>query len=78
MTHLVITIAKLSRKGWVLPDRLKGSEAPKGYTLSSEDRKMWLRAYASLRQGKEDEQFFCFADDMNLQVPALHDFRKWG
>lgn len=76
MTHLIITITKLTRKGWALPDRLKGSEETKGYTLSSEDRKMWLRAYASHRRG--DEPSFCFADDMDLQVSALHDFHKWA
>ncbi|MGO3058426.1 hypothetical protein ACT3R7_10710 [Halomonas sp. AOP43-A1-21] len=75
MTHLVITIAKLSKRGWAMPDRLKGGEHDKGYVLSADERKFWLRAYAT-SQTPDDE--YEFSDDMRLQVPALHDFMKWS
>ncbi|WP_111414070.1 hypothetical protein [Billgrantia lactosivorans] len=80
LTHLVITIAKLAKRGWALPDHLRGSEEYKGYELSADDRKFWLRAYASNRTShpESDEEGYRFSDDMGLQVPALHDFMKWS
>lgn len=75
MTHLVITIARLSKRGWAIPDRLKGGEQDKGYVLTADERKFWLRAYATNMVSEDEYQF---SDDMGLQVPALHDFMKWS
>lgn len=74
LTHLVVTIVKLSKRGWALPSRLKGAEEMSGYKLTADDRKFWLRAYASSREWEGE---YLFSDDMALQVPALHDFMKW-
>lgn len=57
-----------------MPDRLKGSEHDKGYVLSADERKFWLRAYAT---NMISENAYQFSVDMGLQVPALHDFMKW-
>lgn len=71
LAHLIITITKLNRNGWAYPDRLQGSEYKKGYLLSSEERKFWLRSYASNKISIEDKEQFTFSDDMDLEIPAL-------
>ncbi|MBE1275006.1 hypothetical protein [Enterovibrio baiacu] len=72
LSHLVITITKLEKKGWAYPDRLKGREELKGYVLSAENRKLWLRTYAS----KMENDCATFSDDMNLEIPSLQN-RFW-
>jgi len=73
LLHLVVTITRLERKGWAFPSRLAGSESDKGYVLSAEYRKLWLRAYAS-RKDMDADGFlrgYFYDDDMTLEIPAL-------
>ena len=77
LAHLIITISKLEKKGWAYPDRLKGREENKGYVLSAEDRKLWLRSYSTeAHSSEEDELIVEFADDLQLEIPALQN-RFW-
>ncbi len=72
LLHLVIGITRLERKGWAFPSRLLNSEHKKGYVLSAESRKLWLRAYGSeLSQEEDGEKRYGFSDDMTLEIPAL-------
>ncbi|WP_264403243.1 hypothetical protein [Vibrio owensii] len=77
LAHLIVTITKLEKKGWAYPDRLKGKEELKGYVLSAEDRKLWLRSYATeLHMSDNDEENFEYADDLQLDIPSLQN-RFW-
>jgi hypothetical protein len=71
LAHLVIGITKLNKKGWAYPDRLKGSEADKGYVLSADDRKLWLRCYSTTMIEIDDIVYSEFNDDNVLDIPAL-------
>jgi hypothetical protein len=77
LAHLIVTVAKLEKTGWAIPDRLKGSESAKGYVLSADTTKLWLRSYASNlfefeHEEDEAERFLnSFSDDMELEIPAL-------
>lgn len=71
LTHLVITIAKLTKKGWAYPDQLQGSEVGKGYVLSADNRKLWIRSYSTQSSLNNDDEYFYFCDDMSLEIPAL-------
>tara|TARA_R110001583_G_C5655779_1_gene409217 strand:- start:3578 stop:3805 length:228 start_codon:yes stop_codon:yes gene_type:complete len=69
---LIVTVAQLQKSGWAFPDRLKNSEELRGYVLSADDKKLWLRAYASEMNIDADEQpYFSFCDDCQLEIPAL-------
>lgn len=71
LLHLVIAIARLEKRGWADPGRLTGSECDKGYVLSADCRKLWLRAYASHVDVDEGGGEQCvFSDDMTLEIPA--------
>jgi hypothetical protein len=71
LAHMIVGITKLSKKGWAYPSRLKGSEELKGYVLSADNRKLWLRGYTTiLDEGIEDDSFE-FSDDVELDIPAL-------
>lgn len=78
LAHLIVTITKLEKKGWALPERLKGKEEQKGYVLSADDRKLWLRAYSSKASVSVEgyEPIFEFCDDVCLEIPALQN-RFW-
>ncbi len=78
LAHLIVTIARLERRGWAYPDRLKGNEMDKGYVLSADERKLWLRSYASERSSTNDDNdlTFEFSDDLQLEIPALQN-RFW-
>lgn len=68
LLHLVIAITSLGKRGWAWPSRLsKSSEQKKGYIITAEYRKLWLRAYATYLV----DDNFTFADDMDLEIPAL-------
>lgn len=71
LTHIVITVANLERKGWAIPDRLLGSESSKGYVISAKNIKLWLRSYSSSIVEYEDCYEYHFSDDMELEIPAL-------
>jgi len=75
---LIITITKLEKKGWAYLDRLKGREEKKGYVLSAEDRKLWLRSYSTETNSteKDGDLIVKFADDLQLEIPALQN-RFW-
>jgi len=77
LAHIIVTITKLEKKGWAYPDRLKGNEQRKGYVLSADNRKLWLRSYASQVNFNEyDEETIDFIDDLQLEIPALQN-RFW-
>lgn len=72
LLHLIVTITNLKKKGWAFPDRLSGSEYSKGFVLSADNRKIWLRAYSSEKVIDMEEQVdYQFCDDVNLDIPAL-------
>ncbi|RCV89948.1 hypothetical protein DU506_12040 [Vreelandella rituensis] len=56
---------------------MRGSESAKGYVLSADTTKLWLRSYASNLFEFEDEEddaaryHNTFTDDMELEIPAL-------
>lgn len=72
LLHLVISIAQLEKRGWAYPSRLAGGEQDKGYVLSADYRKLWLRAYSSSSWVDENDfVHYSFGDDMKLEIPAL-------
>lgn len=72
LLHLIVTITNLKKKGWAYPDRLSGSESSKGFVLSADIRKIWLRAYSSAKTIDEEEQInYQFCDNVYLDIPAL-------
>jgi hypothetical protein len=73
LLHLVISIAQLEKRGWAYPSRLAGGEQEKGYVLSADYRKLWLRAYSSSSSwsDEDDAVHYSFCDDMKLEIPAL-------
>lgn len=77
LAHIIVTITGLQRKGWAYPARLEGGESRKGYVLSADDRKLWLRSYSSeMKLDKNDEKTFVFSDNLNLEIPSLQN-RFW-
>lgn len=71
LVHLIVTVALLEKAGWAIPDRLKNSEDSKGYVLSADTTKLWLRSYASSLFEDESGSEYNFSDDMDLEIPAL-------
>ncbi|MBU2339227.1 MAG: hypothetical protein KJ843_24890 [Alphaproteobacteria bacterium] len=72
LLHLVIGITRLERRGSASPSRLPNSEYDKGYVLSAEHRKLWLRSYSSeLIINDKNQKSYVFADDTALEIPAL-------
>ncbi|MFA5984772.1 MAG: hypothetical protein WC782_12220 [Methylococcaceae bacterium] len=69
LAHLIVTITQLERKGTAYPRKLANSEADKGYVLSADWRKIWLRAYAS--EFDSDSDNYAFTDDVTLEIPSL-------
>jgi len=70
MAHLIVTITKLEKKGTAWPNRLAtNDEWGKGYVLSADRRKIWLRAYGSELDNDNDE--YTFTDDIYLDIPSL-------
>ncbi len=71
LVHLIITIAKLEKRGWAYPNRLQGQEESKGYVLSADDRKLWLRAYTTEAKTQNTILNFIFSDEVILDIPSL-------
>ncbi|WP_251702077.1 hypothetical protein [Metapseudomonas boanensis] len=71
LCHLIVSITKLQKRGWAFPDRLANSESNKGYVLSADYRKLWLRVYSSNMVMTRDENQCIYSDDMTLEIPAL-------
>jgi hypothetical protein len=71
LAHMIVAITKLNKKGWAYPSRLKGSEELKGYVLSADNRKLWLRCYSTIMVEDIEDDFFEFSDDIELDIPAL-------
>ncbi|PST98683.1 hypothetical protein C9J03_26115 [Photobacterium gaetbulicola] len=71
MVHLILTITELQRNGWAFPSRLANNEESKGFVLSAERRKLWLRAYASSHAEDNGEAYYYHHDDVHLQAPSL-------
>jgi hypothetical protein len=71
LAHMIVGITKLNKKGWAYPSRLKGSEENKGYVLSADNRKLWLRGYSTVMVEDIEDDFYEFSDDIELDIPAL-------
>lgn len=71
LAHMIVGITKLNKKGWAYPSRLKGSEEKKGYVLSADNRKLWLRGYSTVMVEGIEGDFYEFSDDTELDIPAL-------
>jgi len=72
LLHLIIGITRLERKGSAIPSRLPNSEYEKGYVLSAEHRKLWLRCYGTeLVINDENQRVYVFTDEAALEIPAL-------
>jgi hypothetical protein len=70
LAHIVVAITRLSKKGWAYPDRLKNDgEYEKGYSLTADERKLWLRGYSSIKKTVSDN--FETSDDIKLDIPSL-------
>ncbi|WP_150050230.1 hypothetical protein [Methylomonas rhizoryzae] len=69
LAHLIVTITQLERRGTAYPSRLANSEAERGYVLSADWRKIWLRAYGS--EFDSDSGDYAFTDDVTLEIPSL-------
>jgi len=69
LAHIIVTITQLERRGTAYPSRLANSESEKGYVLSADWRKIWLRAYGS--QFDSDNENYTFTDDISLEIPSL-------
>ena len=69
LAHLIVTITQLERRGTAYPSRLINSESGKGYVLSADWRKIWLRAYGSEFDSDNDD--YTFTDDISLEIPSL-------
>ena len=77
LAHIIVTITGLQRKGWAYPARLEGGENRKGYVLSADDRKLWIRSYSSeMKLDENNERTFVFSDNLNLEIPSLQN-RFW-
>ncbi|MBU2964023.1 hypothetical protein Q4508_07625 [Amphritea sp. 2_MG-2023] len=75
LAHLIVTVTELQKRGWAYPDRLSGSERNKGFALTADDYKIWIRGYTSDRiLDEESEDFsYSFADDSDLDIPSLQN-----
>ncbi len=71
MVHLILTITSLQRTGSAYPSRLSNSETNKGFVLSAEKRKLWLRAYGSSHLENNGQDYYKYHDDVYLQAPSL-------
>ena len=75
MAHIIVTLAKLQKRGWAFPDRLQGSNAESGYGLSIGDMKVWMKSYATFNEySAEDEEGIVIlgpTDDVYLDIPSL-------
>ena len=71
MAHLIITIAALEKKGWAFPKRLPQGEADTGFVLSSEYRKLWIKAYASEEKKEINKMAYTCSKSIFLDIPAL-------
>lgn len=76
LAHLIVTVTKLDKRGWAFPDRLTGSEQDKGFALTADEFKIWIRTYASEFNAYEDdngkiESKYIFMDDCHLEIPSL-------
>lgn len=70
LAHIIVTITQLDRAGTAPPERLPTkSEKTKGFVISAEKRKFWLRAYSTFRKSSDD---YKFSDEKNfLEIPSL-------
>jgi hypothetical protein len=71
MAHLIITIAALEKRGWAAPKKLPQAEANTGFVLSCDNRKLWIKAYASSRNESSSGVAFSCQEDALLDIPAL-------
>jgi hypothetical protein len=69
LAHLIITITQLERRGNAYPSRLVNNEFKKGYVLSADWRKIWLRAYGSELDSNNNN--YLFTDNSTLEIPSL-------
>jgi hypothetical protein len=67
LAHLIVTITHLGKDFNSPSVRLPRSESKKGYVLSAEKRRIWLRAYGTTF----DKTNYLFTDDSYLEVPSL-------
>lgn len=77
LAHLIITVAKLEKRGWAYPDRLSGSERDKGYVLTADNFKFWIRGYSTDfvldLDDEDDDGAYVFSDDSELEIPSLEN-----
>lgn len=77
LAHLIVTVTKLEKRGWAYPDRLSGSEQEKGFALTADNYKIWLRGYTSDfvvgLNDQDDERAYLFSDDSHLEIPSLQN-----
>jgi hypothetical protein len=76
MAHIIITITALQRIGSAPPQPLSGNECGKGFVLSSDWRKFWIKGYSSELDEEEDEDgdvesFYHFSEKIHLDIPSL-------
>jgi hypothetical protein len=67
LAHLIVAITHLGRDRNSPPHRLDRDEYTKGYVLSAQNRRIWLRVYGTTCI---DEQYL-FTDDSYLEIPSL-------
>lgn len=77
MAHLIVTITELEKRGWAYPDRLLGGERVKGYVMTADNYKFWIRGYTSdinyFSEDNEEHVDFIFSDDSDLEIPSLEN-----
>ncbi|WP_216601339.1 hypothetical protein [Vreelandella azerica] len=75
LAHLIVAVTELEKRGWAYPDRLSGSERTKGYRLSADNYKFWIRGYSTdfVEDPEGEEGTFVFSDDSDLEMPSLEN-----
>ena len=77
LAHLIVAVTELEKRGWAYPDRLSGGERTKGYVLSADNYKFWIRGYSTDfvldPDDEDDEGAFVFSDDSDLEIPSLEN-----
>jgi len=69
--HIVVTVTALAKKGWALPERLKGNADKSGYVITAENRKLWIKACLTDHFEEDGESYYGFNDGLELMIPSL-------
>ncbi|MAE20368.1 hypothetical protein CMK12_15805 [Candidatus Poribacteria bacterium] len=76
LAHIIVTVTKLQKRGWAIPERFYGGQDhDAGYVVSADNRKLWIRGYCSqFTDGYEEAEDAYFEGDEEASMEEWESY----